>query len=216
MTRIFIKNFFSVLILLQIINLPTRALAAESENQTNDMVADAQISSAVGESGFREIEWDDLLPADDLEALSNPPEFLSEIEDGSPEDVATFNIITPIDDEIQKQQYDRFQMALISTQIIEELDGQSVRIPGFVVPLEYDDDQVITEFFLVPYFGACIHVPPPPPNQIIYVKYEKGLKLDVLYDPFWISGVINTELINNEMATAAYTMKASALEPYTE
>ncbi len=53
-----------------------------------------------------------------------------------------------------------------------ELNGSKVKIPGFVIPLE-GDDKAVTEFLLVPYFGACIHVPPPPPNQIIYVKFKK-------------------------------------------
>ena len=71
---------------------------------------------------------------------------------------------------------------MVSTKIIEQLNGQLVRIPGFVVPVEFDEES-ITEFFLVPYFGACIHSPPPP-NQIIYVHAPNGLQLNTLYDHF--------------------------------
>ena len=58
------------------------------------------------------------------------------------------------------------------------------RIPGFVVPLKTTEDIRILEFFLVPYYGACIHVPPPPPNQIIHVKYKEGFTLEALYRSF--------------------------------
>ena len=75
---------------------------------------------------------------------------------------------------------------------------------------------VITEFFIVPFFGACIHVPPPPPNQIIYVKYPQGFKLEELYYPFWLSGMLKTSLVENDMATAAYAMDVKYLGLYSE
>ena len=53
-----------------------------------------------------------------------------------------------------------------------DLNDKDVRIPGFIVPLEYKESEIVTRFLLVPYFGACIHEPPPPPNQTIYVVYE--------------------------------------------
>ncbi|MFP3457944.1 DUF3299 domain-containing protein, partial [Psychrobacter sp. SIMBA_152] len=69
--------------------------------------------------------------------------------------------------------------------VVEALDGKKVRIPGYVVQLEGDADNV-TEFLLVPYFGACIHVPPPPPNQIIHVEYAEGVPYENTYDAVWI------------------------------
>jgi len=109
-----------------------------------------------------------------------------------------------------------YAAALTSTNVNAEYDQKNIRLPGFVVPVEYNDDQVITEFFLVPYFGACIHVPPPPPNQIIYVKYPQGLELTALYDPFWIEGTMKTELIQNDIALSAYSIDASEIKPYEE
>ena len=161
---------------------------------------------------FKEIQWTDLMPKDDLDALLNPPEYLSEIEDGSLED----QISGQIKSSIAAASDDRYQQALVSTRIKPEMDGRAVRIPGFIVPLEFNDDQVITEFFIVPFFGACIHVPPPPPNQIIHVKYPKGFKLQELYFPFWVSGVLKTTLIENDVATAAYALEAHQIEAYTE
>jgi hypothetical protein len=84
------------------------------------------------------------------------------------------------------------------------------------VPLEFDDDMNISEFFLVPYFGACIHVPPPPPNQIIFVRYPQGLQLEHLYTPFWVSGELKIETVENDTALAVYSMDASQIVEYQE
>lgn len=149
---------------------------------------------------------------DDLEALLNPPEYVSDVEDGSPED----QISNQIKNTISAAADDRYQQALQSTRTIAEMDGQAVRIPGFIVPLEFSDEMVITEFFLVPFFGACIHVPPPPPNQIIHVKYDEGFKLDELYRPFWLSGVLKTSFTENDMATSAYSMDVKRIDVYSE
>ena len=68
-----------------------------------------------------------------------------------------------------------------------ELDGQMVRIPGYALPLEHIDTGV-KELLLVPYVGACIHVPPPPANQTIYVTLEDTYIAKTLYEPVWITG----------------------------
>ena len=160
---------------------------------------------------FDTLEWDDLIPQDDLNALLNPPGYIDDIEDGGFED----DIGSEIKNFLDTASNDRYQQALVSTNIIKDLNGRAVRIPGFVVPVEFDEE-IITEFFLVPYFGACIHSPPPPPNQIIYVQAAKGLKLETLYDPFWISGKLSTTLVENFMATAAYSLEMASYEAYTE
>lgn len=160
---------------------------------------------------FQTIEWTDLMPKDDLEALLNPPSYLDQIEDGSLEDQINGQLQSQLGDK-----NDPYQQALVSTRVVEEMDGKLIRIPGFVVPIEFDDNQTVTQFFLVPFFGACIHVPPPPPNQIIFVDYPKGFKLKALYDPFWISGVIKTSLVENDIATSSYRMIMAKFEPYTQ
>ena len=96
-----------------------------------------------------------------------------------------------------------------------DLNKKEVRIPGFIVPLEFDDEQTVTQFFLVPYFGACLHMPPPPPNQIILVNSPQGVQLSALYDPFWVKGELHTTFQENDMATSAYSMAMLDLEPYT-
>jgi hypothetical protein len=88
------------------------------------------------------------------------------------------------------------------------------RIPGFVVPLKTTEDMRILEFFLVPYFGACIHVPPPPPNQLIHMKYEKGFKLEALYDPVWVEGTILIDRTENVIGTSSYSMAVESVYLY--
>ena len=94
-----------------------------------------------------------------------------------------------------------------------ELNGSKVKIPGFVIPLE-GDANTLTEFLLVPYLGACIHVPPPPPNQIIYVKFPQGAPIQELWDIVYVVGTLKTKTINHELAETAYLIQGSAIEPY--
>lgn len=103
-----------------------------------------------------------------------------------------------------------------SSGVVAEVDGTNARIPGFVVPVEFAGENSVTEFFLVPYFGACFHMPPPPPNQTIYVTSSKPIEFESIYDPVWIMGVIKTKQTGNDIATAAYSMDLHQLAPYEE
>lgn len=97
--------------------------------------------------------------------------------------------------------------------VVKALDGQSVSLPGFVVPLE-GDSELITEFLLVPYFGACIHVPPPPPNQLVHVTIKGGVPIDSLYDAIVVTGIIKTQTWSGEIAQVGYTMQAVGVAPF--
>lgn len=99
--------------------------------------------------------------------------------------------------------------------IVQELDGQSVSIGGYVVPLDFDATTV-KEFLLVPFVGACIHVPPPPANQIIYVKADKGFEVGGQFDPVTVTGKINTTVAFTGLADAGYTLTADSVEPRTK
>ena len=98
--------------------------------------------------------------------------------------------------ELRKQQ---------GTAVVTELDGKHIRMPGFALPLEYSDKK-ITEFLLVPWVGACIHTPPPPPNQIVYVKVENGYKTNGMFEPIWVSG----ELVVKPLTKNLYLKDGSA------
>lgn len=97
----------------------------------------------------------------------------------------------------------------------KELDGKRVQIAGFVVPLDFEAAE-ISEFMLVPYFGACIHTPPPPPNQIIYVKMSKKFRLKGLSRPVLVTGPLSTRIKKSEIANTGYTMFAERIELYKE
>lgn len=96
-----------------------------------------------------------------------------------------------------------------------ELNGSYVKIPGFVIPLE-GDENTVTEFLLVPYFGACIHVPPPPPNQIIYVKFPQGAPVQQLWDVVYVVGKLETQTLDHELAQTGYTMFGDTIEEYDD
>ena len=95
-----------------------------------------------------------------------------------------------------------------------ELDGARIKLPGFVVPLERGKDGLIDEFFLVPYFGACIHVPPPPPNQIVYVKMRAGAGLSSIEDAQWVTGILHVAIKTSALGAAAYTLDGEKMEQY--
>lgn len=172
----------------------------------------AETAKPYQQKGYDLINWDNLIPEDDLDALLNPPEELSAIPDGSLEDIISNQISNAIDQAGDS----RYQQALISTNIRPEYNNRKVKIPGFIVPLEFSENQNVTSFFLVPYFGACIHVPPPPPNQIIYGEYPKGFRLESLYDPFWLEGTLTTDVTALDLGTSAYTMAVDNILVYEE
>jgi hypothetical protein len=93
------------------------------------------------------------------------------------------------------------------------LDGTTVRLPGFIVPLDARRDGVVSEFLLVPYFGSCIHVPPPPPNQLVYVTARR-ITLPSIYDAYWITGKLRLQSRTTRLGAAAYELVAEKIEPY--
>ncbi len=102
------------------------------------------------------------------------------------------------------------------TRPVEELDGKFVKLPGFIVPLESDEGGMLSEFLLVPYYGACIHVPPPPPNQIVYVTLEEPYELTNTWDPYWIIGEMQVKPYFGQVADSVYRLAAQRVEKYEE
>jgi len=105
---------------------------------------------------------------------------------------------------------------MYSSNPVKALDGQFVKLPGFIVPLESDAGGLIDEFLFVPYFGACIHVPPPPPNQLVYVRLKKPFNLEDMSAPFWVTGTMSVKRYSGEVADADYVMAGEVVEPYEE
>ncbi|MEL7470456.1 MAG: DUF3299 domain-containing protein [Pseudomonadota bacterium] len=106
-------------------------------------------------------------------------------------------------------------------EVNEGLEGEVVRLPGYALPLELSEDGV-SEFLLVPYVGACIHTPPPPPNQMVFVKLRQEYEITSLYDPVWITGAIRVERASRSLTyvdgtadiPTGYALQAVTIEPY--
>ena len=97
---------------------------------------------------------------------------------------------------------------------LKALDGKRVKIAAFIVPLE-DDLQEADEFLLVPYFGACIHTPPPPPNQMVYVKMPAGKTVRIgWWDPVMFEGVLHLKEVDSPYGSVSYEMQGVARTPY--
>jgi uncharacterized protein len=103
------------------------------------------------------------------------------------------------------------------------LNGQIVRLPGYLLPLEFSGKQV-SEFLLVPWVGACIHTPPPPPNQIVHVKPEKPVAMSGMFEAVWVTGLLTTGAIKKSLSLVdgsadidvGYSMRATRVEPYKQ
>ncbi len=156
--------------------------------------------AAVAPGQPRTIAWEALLPADwdpfkDFKDMS-----LQALDDGDPRAVAYL-----------KRMREVWDNAPVNPAMV----GQLVRIPGFVVPLE-DSKEGLKEFLLVPYFGACIHSPPPPSNQIVHVLPKTPRPGARSMDAVWVTGVITTVRTDSFMGAASYRIEAQSVAPYEE
>jgi len=102
-----------------------------------------------------------------------------------------------------------------------DLLGKLVRLPGYLLPLEMVDQKAV-EFLLVPTVGACIPTPPPPANQMVFVRFEQGFDVDELYKPVWISGEMRAQSHSNALSLVdgqadietTYFVEAMSVEIY--
>lgn len=150
-----------------------------------------------------ELNWKDLIPegftaASLTEQLDLDQYGLSSLSDDDPEAQRLYN--------------DMVQL-YANAPVVDQYDGVVVRIPGFVVPLELDEDRLFG-FLLVPYFGACIHTPPPPSNQIVYVEADGQFTAPALDEPVYVTGRLRVEHQDSELGSAGYTIAASAMESF--
>jgi hypothetical protein len=188
------------------------------------------------------VDWDDLRPTIDLKPIVLPDltnEQLRKIQEIYTllhfEDDASKKRIDEIVAELKKENIDAEEMFKLRDEYIEqqilasetlntELNGTNVRIPGFLVPLEFSEALIGTDFLLVPTAGACIHLPPPPANQIVRVSFPQGFELKTFQYPVWVEGKINAELATDELyivdgirsTTMGYSLTASTIEEYYE
>lgn len=156
--------------------------------------------NATGAEPVQELEWDTLIP-----------------EDFRPDKImAQFGDINELDDDDPRTQkiLEELEAVWAEAPVVESLDGKRVKLPGFVVPIEGDGKKV-SEFLLVPYYGACIHVPPPPANQTVYVKVPKGdAKIREAFDTVWVTGTLSAKSFTSDLATAGYQIEAEEVTAY--
>jgi hypothetical protein len=170
------------------------APAQHKDHKDKNNPRPAEKSSAA----FKEKTWDDLMPKswDPMASLKGLK--LDNLKDSDPRAIEAL---------------EKIREAWNNAPIEPALNGERIRIPGFVIPLEKAGNKV-SEFLLVPYFGACIHTPPPPPNQIIHVKASKPVANMRTMDTMWVSGIMRTLGSETEMGHAGYQLKAERVEPY--
>jgi hypothetical protein len=179
--------------------LPVPAQAGNS----NRHHADGAIAKAA-EGPYKELAWDELVPKDWDPSRRFRKLDLGSMKDG---DERAMKVL-----EIMKEEWD-------SAPINASLDGRKVRIPGFVVPIE-EQGRAVTEFLLVPYFGACIHVPPPPANQIIHVVSPKPIKNLKVMDAVWVLGELKAARYSSQtpmgLGAAGYRINSVQVTAYKE
>jgi hypothetical protein len=158
----------------------------------------APASPPAEKSGVQEIKWEALVPSG-----WNPQSRLKELNLANLQD----------SDPRAMEALAQLRAELDSAPVVPALDGTRVKIPGFVVMLERRMEGVI-EFLLVPYFGACIHVPPPPSNQIIHVLAEKPVPDKTAMYPVWVTGTLRTVRANTSLGAAGYRIQGAKVEPY--
>jgi len=92
------------------------------------------------------------------------------------------------------------------------LDGQKIRSPGFMVPLE-DNRAQVSEFLLVPNPQACIHAPPPPSNQMVYVRMVAG-QARTLFGPVMVEGTLRVTSHSHQYGVASFQIYGENVESY--
>jgi uncharacterized protein len=167
-------------------------------------VAQAQTSVGPPASALTDLKWSDLVPAgwDPSKALREhvkDPNF-SAINDGDPRML-----------DMLKQLREVWDNAPVNP----AMDGVHGRVPGYVVPLE-EGSQGLREMLLVPYYGACIHSPPPPANQIIHVVLSKPAKGFSMMNTVWVTGTLKVVRGTSYMGASGYKIDGATLAPYVK
>jgi hypothetical protein len=164
----------------------------------------AEVKKEDSPDGVQLVEWDDLIPSD-----FKPDAILARYQ-------SQINIVQE-GSKAERELYDKVMGEFNSAGPNLTLDGKKVRIPGFIAPLE-NNGEMVGDFLLVPYFGSCIHSPPPPINQTVMVNPEigKSVSLDQTSQPVWVVGELEAGDVATDLATAGYQIRNATVEPYEE
>ncbi len=154
------------------------------------VVASAVLPSVARAEEFIDLDWEDLLPKDQP-TIPNALRSLLPHDEQAP---------------LTSQQP-------ASTGVRVDWNGQVVRLPGFIVPIDYDGTGV-TAFILVPYVGACVHVPPPPANQLVFVTTSTPYQTKGLFEPVNVIGMFGVSSLSTHLADIGYAISADRIEPF--
>lgn len=195
---------------------PATKAPATSAEKTAEKTSETAKDTAQGAAQV--LEWDDLMPAGEDKLLAELyTEFYEEQERNFREQM-TLSQAAKAEDDIMSligEGSAQDTMDQIGTyNVVEGLNGAKIRMPGYVVPLDFNADSEYDEFLLVPYFGACLHTPPPPPNQIVFVRSSPATKVADIYEPVWVEGIMKTGEFGSELGNSAYELTLVKLEPY--
>jgi hypothetical protein len=195
----------------------------------------------------RQLMWDDLVPKaagaedpfakltreqlTDLALVASVRDRKARGETVSPADAADEQTLSRklkqggvnVDDLLARRKEIAAQRQRASGGVNQTLNGKVVRIPGYLLPLEYSG-KLVSEFLLVPWVGACIHTPPPPPNQIVHVRPEKPFETNGMFAAVWVTGTLATTSTKKSLfmldgssdIDVGYSLRASLVEPYKE
>ena len=204
--------------------LPENAqtLDFEALSKSKDAAADEAVADEIAEPEFWGVDpgqpvpimWDDLMPEGAEEALAAEYEAFYQMLEERYRANSTSLMDAQSFEEIEEGSAQDYMPQLGTFETVQSLNGVKVRIPGYVVPFDFDKSRRHDSFLLVPYMGACIHSPPPPPNQIIFIEADPAVKIEDIWTPFWIEGVLSTERNENEVGDAAYTLRLENIELY--
>jgi len=145
------------------------------------------------------IDWKHLVPAgyDPSELMRKYQKEVSSLRDNDPR---------------AERAAERLRQAWENAPVVQSLSNKVVKLSGFLVTLE-GDGKAVSEFLLVPYFGACIHVPPPPSNQVVLVRTgNRPFKVNQMFDMVSVTGTLRTERARNDLASASYVIEATQVE----
>ena len=151
------------------------------------------------------LQWSELIP-------ENEKAVLQKYQQSSPQTVTDFT--NQILQSLQASTDEAYKSAMQSTNTVGDFNGKLVSIAAYIVPLDFDEQQNPRDIFIVPYFGACIHFPPPPPNQMIFARLDSSFENFDYTQAYFLTGVIQEQMFDDQLGTAAYALEVLKIRPY--
>lgn len=163
------------------------------------------LTSNLKENQVKGVGWSSLLPEKEQEILAD-----YQVPQTPSDDTLSTQIFRSLEASVDPD----YQQALNSTSTVAELENQIISISGFIVPIDFHQSNNVRSLFIVPYFGACIHFPPPPPNQMIFAQLEAGFADFDISKAYTVTGKLRLGLFEDLMGTSAYIIDVASIVPF--